>query len=252
MVEDPFETAFDAHSNEYRSRWDLDPSARQQRARVVSAVLATTSPGHRILDLGCGTGTDAAALARADRRVCGVDLSTGMLAQAERHTEGLPVELAQADLREPSTLPEGPFDAALSNFGVLNCIEISPLGAALADRLRPGAPFAAIWMSRWCLPEVASLIVRGHIRTAITRRSGTAQVADQQLPMGFPSHRAVARALQPHFELQTTQALGWAMPAPGSKTRRSLEFLGRIDRRLAYWPVIRSLGDHTLALFRRR
>ncbi|MEV6328958.1 class I SAM-dependent methyltransferase [Streptomyces sp. NPDC051909] len=44
------------------------------------------APGHRVLDIGCGTGRDAASLHRAGRTVTGADLSDAMLSYArERH-----------------------------------------------------------------------------------------------------------------------------------------------------------------------
>lgn len=67
--------------------------------------------GHRILDMGCGTGRHALELARRGYQVTGVDLSDGMLAQARRiaQAEGLEnVVFEQADATRYTT--DSPFD----------------------------------------------------------------------------------------------------------------------------------------------
>jgi SAM-dependent methyltransferase len=67
--------------------------------------------GARVLDVGCGQGRDALAIARRGHRVVGVDLSPNgirdMLAAAQ--AEGLAVEGIVADIT--GFAPEGVFDA---------------------------------------------------------------------------------------------------------------------------------------------
>jgi len=57
------------------------------------------APGSRILDLGCGTGRHSVELARLGFRLVGVDLSRGMLrqAQAAAHSASVAVDWIQAD-----------------------------------------------------------------------------------------------------------------------------------------------------------
>ncbi len=70
--------------------------------------------GQQILDVGCGTGDDARALARLVRpggRVVGLDSSEAMLAEARRRAEGLdlPLEYHLGDAQQLD-LPDGSFD----------------------------------------------------------------------------------------------------------------------------------------------
>ncbi len=94
-----------------------------------------------ILDLCCGTGEMAGALAEQGYRVTGIDGSEAMLGWARRIAPG--ATFRQADARQ-FTLAR-PVDAALSLFDSLNHI-VEPEGLAAAFRcvraaLKPGAPF---------------------------------------------------------------------------------------------------------------
>ncbi len=70
--------------------------------------------GSRILDLGCGTGRHTIGLAQAGYQMTGVDISTGMLAEARRAAlaAGVQVEWVQSDALLYQS--EARFDAALS------------------------------------------------------------------------------------------------------------------------------------------
>jgi 2-polyprenyl-3-methyl-5-hydroxy-6-metoxy-1,4-benzoquinol methylase len=71
------------------------------------------TPGSSILDMGCGTGRHAIELARRGYQVTGVDLSSGMLSQAEKaaNEANVKVEWVQSD----ATLfkSKKPLDAAI-------------------------------------------------------------------------------------------------------------------------------------------
>ena len=81
-------------------------------------------PGHRVLDIGCGTGRSSRDVARTvgpAGEVLGVDLSGRMVAEARRRaaSEGLEnVRFEQADA-QVHPFAEGEFDAVISNFGAM-------------------------------------------------------------------------------------------------------------------------------------
>jgi SAM-dependent methyltransferase len=93
---------------------------------------------HSVLDLGCGTGLMAAALAAYGYRVTGVDSSQAMLARARRLLGPEAVLIQRA---MPGLGVDGVFDAVISTFDALNYLPtpaFSATVAAVARLLRPG------------------------------------------------------------------------------------------------------------------
>src|SRR5690349_16387913 len=67
-----------------------------------------------ILELGCGTGNDAARLAGAGYSVTAIDLSGEAIEQAQAKFGSLASFLV-ADMAAPLPFPDGSFDAVMSN-----------------------------------------------------------------------------------------------------------------------------------------
>lgn len=82
--------------------WDTGaPPDAATHAGVVALVQARTAiSGETVLDVGCGTGTDAFALGEAGFRVIGIDYAAGMLARA-RASRAEPVATARLRACEP-------------------------------------------------------------------------------------------------------------------------------------------------------
>ena len=108
-------------------------------------------PGADVLDLGCGFGRVAAALAPRCRSVLGLDVSAGMVAEARRrHTDLSNVRFETTPGRDLSALPAGSFDLVLAvdSFPYLvqaGVAEAHVAGAARA--LRPGGALAVLNLS---------------------------------------------------------------------------------------------------------
>ena len=79
-------------------------------------VLAESAPGRRVLELGCGAGERAVALAAAGYEVTALDASGGALAEARRAAElaGVEVRWERADATADDGWPLETVDAALS------------------------------------------------------------------------------------------------------------------------------------------
>jgi SAM-dependent methyltransferase len=105
--------------------------------------LGVLEPGERVLDVGCGAGTDslvAAQMVAPDGRVTGIDMTPQMLAKARRAAGemGLDnVEFAEAEA-EQLPFPDESFDVIVSN-GVIDLIpDKDAVFSEFRRVLRPG------------------------------------------------------------------------------------------------------------------
>src|SRR5688572_7892814 len=109
--------AFDRLAETYDALWTNSAVGRVQRDQVWREIDAVFRPGDRVLDLGCGTGEDAAHLVSRGVNVHAIDPSPAMVRVALRRG-GFTAEVG--------TQPQGVYDGVLSNFGALNCVEDLP------------------------------------------------------------------------------------------------------------------------------
>jgi SAM-dependent methyltransferase len=105
------------------------------------AVIDRLAPaaGHRLIDIGCGTGATTIRLASlvAPGTVTGVDLSVAMLAAARSRAAVAGVDNAgfvECDVQSDD-IPSGPFDLAFSRFGVMFFSDPVAAFSRIADRL---------------------------------------------------------------------------------------------------------------------
>ncbi len=109
--------------------------------------------GQRWLDVACGQGYVAEALAREGAKVVGLDAAPSLIEAARRRTAAGPVasRLAwvAADARELGTAlsaagQPGPYDGAVCVMALMNIDPLGSLLSGLAEALRSGAPFVSV------------------------------------------------------------------------------------------------------------
>lgn len=118
----------------------LTPQATQAEAELVAASLGT-SPGAKLLDVGCGYGRHAMELAARGYHVVGLDLSTPLLVRGgeEAHRRGLTINFIRGDMRELDF--DGQFDGAyclFSTFGYFDDETNKKTAGNIARALKPG------------------------------------------------------------------------------------------------------------------
>ena len=99
--------------------------------------------GKRVLDLGCGTGHNAIALARAGAKVVAVDSSAEQVAEARAacEREGVKVELHHAPLAELAFIRADTIDVAVSAHGLAAERDIDRVFRQVDRVLRPERHF---------------------------------------------------------------------------------------------------------------
>jgi ubiquinone/menaquinone biosynthesis C-methylase UbiE len=260
--------AFDALAGIYDQSWTESELGRHQRQQVWHELQGVFPPGGRLLELGCGTGIDAAYLARAGLRIHAVDASSEMLRLAKARIGRLGLsEAVSFELRAIENLAQirdsGPFDGIYSNFGALNCVEDPyPVSRELARLLRPGGKLCLCLLGRFCLWETLWFLLHGEPRKSLRRFAGqdglsVFPASSPPFQVYYPSISTLKGILASHFDLLGFRSIGVLVPpsyaeAWARRHRRLLSGLAAVDRHAGRLPGLRATGDHRLVLFVRR
>src|ERR1700704_197405 len=115
--------AYDAIAAEYDEHVRGDDWMRQALHAHYLRVFRT---GDRVLDVGCGTGIDAIALARAGIRVLGIDGAPAVIERlhSKRSTAGVEalVDARVLTIQKLDELRDQPFDGLISAFASLSSL----------------------------------------------------------------------------------------------------------------------------------
>lgn len=114
---------------------------KRWKALLIRRVLRAAEPGARVLDVCCGTGDIAAALARKrpDAEVTGLDFSPAMLREAKKKGTGLNnLCWLQGDAMN-LPFPDNMFSAVCISFGLRNTADYGRVLEEMYRVARPGA-----------------------------------------------------------------------------------------------------------------
>lgn len=210
-VPSPCALAFDREAEDYDERFNSLAATQTIREWLWREMRSAFPPGSAILDIGCGTGDDAAALAEHGARVIGIDVSPAMIARA-RAKHGSRAEFRACDVRALD-LQEGArheFDGILSNFGALNCLDsLDPIRQIADCHLHAGGTLFLVLINRWYLRELARFELRRLHPSGSPVRCGDRQIAlHYHAPRhlrwpGYSLTRIVALASWSRADIQT-------------------------------------------------
>jgi ubiquinone/menaquinone biosynthesis methyltransferase len=167
----------------------------------------------KALDLACGTGDIAFALAGRGANVVGLDITHRMIelarAKAANHKPGQPSFLVGDMMALP--FPDASFDLITTGYGIRNVPEIAPAIAEMARVLRPGGLLLSLDFDRPSNPMTRAVYVGylslfgsllgwmlhrdpdtyRYIPASIVRYPGAARVAALMERYGFASCRVL-------------------------------------------------------------
>ncbi len=257
--------AFDGVASDYYRSNALNQTLRVMRQRMLAAIEAHVAPGGRIIDLGCGPGTDEETLARVGYAVTAIDWSPAMVDETRRRIarSGLEdrVRVRHLGIHELDQLSPESFDAACSNFGPLNCVTDLPGAARLiADRVRSGGVLIASVIGRVCPWEIGYYAWRRDWSRMTLRfardpvgvpLNGRTVWTNYYSPAQFEKTFAAAG-----FSRVSLRALGLCVPPPymdafAARHPALMTRLQRLEDRVGAWPGFRSWGDHFLIVLKK-
>jgi SAM-dependent methyltransferase len=261
----PAAIAFDAIAPHFDSRFSVWRSVAAQRRSVRTALLQAFPTRGHILELGGGTGEDAAFLAELGFHMLLTDPSPAMVAQAKAKLApvGSGAEIASGEEMEDFatrhlSMGGAMFDGAFSNFAPLNCVaDLGPVARGLAQLLKPGAAAMLVLFGTFCPGEMATEFLRGRPHLALRRcKRGevSARLAKHEFHVVYHRRAAILRAFAPWFVLEKRLGIGVTVPPSAaepwiSQQPRLLTAMETLDNILAR--PLASFGDHILYQFRR-
>jgi len=255
---------FDAAASLYDQEFDGHrPTVRLRQ--IMMKVFLRYFPIHSsLLELNCGTGTDAIALANHRMTVYATDDSPAMVSSAREKVSmaGLTSHIIvdRLSFDQLDQLRGKVFDGVYSNFGGLNCApDLSSIAADVSVLLKPGGFFVLCVMTDFSIWETTAFLLRLRWQSAFRRlrRDGVdARVHETTLRIYYHSPDSIRSAFEPWFELVEMGGLSVFTPPPGAaKTNRVLRpiipLLDLLDNAVYRWYPFRRIGDHCYIVMRR-
>jgi ubiquinone/menaquinone biosynthesis C-methylase UbiE len=151
--------------------YDLMADASEKPARQGGLKALELKPGHKVLEIGFGTGNeiiDLADLVGPSGLVAGIDISTGMLDVTRKklvvHAVKTPLDLRVGDARQ-LPWPDDTFDAVYTSF-TLELFPAADIAAVLAEAkrvLKPGGKVGVVSMATVKPGEKPSVLERAYV-----------------------------------------------------------------------------------------
>ncbi|MCW8922076.1 MAG: methyltransferase domain-containing protein [Gammaproteobacteria bacterium] len=164
------------------------PFFPQTASRLIEHLQLT--PEQHLLDVCCGTGAVSlkAAEALSHGRVLGIDLSSGMLQQAQAKAEAAGhsnTEFRQMDI-EALDLPAHSFDVATSSFGLFFIEDMAGALTGIASKVKPGGKVAITSFTGDAFAPMSDIFIKNFEATGRTvpplswQRLATRELIEEQ------------------------------------------------------------------------
>lgn len=254
--------AFSYTAEKYDAFAEGHPHLTRMRNKVYAHLERVLPTGARILELNCGTGTDAVELARRGFAIHATDIAPGMLERLRdkilQNKLSDQITYQQCSFTDLDQIQGAPYDAIFSNLGGLNCIaDLSPVIKQLPNVLRPNGIVTWVLMPPVCLWEMAE-IFRGHPRLAFRRfsRNGTnAHLEGLYFTVHYFTPKEVLQWFGDDYDCLAIEGLSVLTPTAESKNFAKLyprlyRTLSWLDDRVASLYPWRGWGDFFIITLR--
>ncbi len=258
-------SAFNAIAAGYDARDNQNPILQWMRSLVHGVYQKYILKGSSILELNAGTGVDAVFLADKGYKVLATDISDVMINEIQEKVKKqktkISIEAEALSFDEISTIAEKDFDAVVSNFGGLNCInEFSKLSGDLAAKLKPNGLFIAVVMNKLCPWEIFYYIVTLRFGEAFRRFRRNGIMADlngEKVLTYYFTPGEFAAAFSRNFTKVKLFSLGLKTPPPYllgiyNRLRPLVKLWMKLDEIFMGLPILNQMGDHFIIVMKKK
>lgn len=126
-------------------KYAKDPiSDLQSYNATLDRIKAILQPHHRVLEIGCGTGSTALQLADGVDRYIGTDVSSGMIAIAQGKLDGTTPDHLRFATHAAEDMPAAPHDVIMA----LNLLHLVPNMEEVLDRAYESLPSGGLLIAK--------------------------------------------------------------------------------------------------------
>lgn len=259
--------AFDSASEEYDFTIGANFINVWTRERSIAQVLGLARRDDVLLEIGCGTGTEAIRISRHVAGVVATDISPSMIALLERKISARKlgdkiqaIQLRAVDIREAKDrLPGGRARVAYSFNGALNCeLGVGDFPRELWEVMEPSGLFVCSVRNRLCLEEslVQAALLRFGSLAPRKLQPKMVSVGGMDIPAYYYYPWEFAAIFRPYFKVKKMTGLPAIVPPPYLndlyvKLRSRLKLLETADAALGSVFPFNTFGDQTLFVFQR-
>jgi len=257
--------SFDKIASGYDSRDDQNAILRWMRGVVHKIYLMNIPENGMVLELNAGTGTDALFLAGLGMRVYATDISEEMINVIKAKIKNEKAEskiIAEAfSFDEIDTITESGFDAVVSNFGGLNCInDFSKLSHDIGSKLNQNGKFIAVVMSKICPWEIFYYFLGLDFKNAFRRFNKKGVIADlngEKIQAYYFKPKEFGRFFRSDFNIEKIYTLGYFTPPPYligiyNRLKPLVKLFMKIDDSVNGLFPFNRFGDHFIIVMSKR
>lgn len=251
--------AFDSIASSYDSLFTVTEIGYLQRLQVYKYLeyFLKGSQVQNILDIGCGTGADAAWFANQGKNVYAIDQSKEMIQTClSKYGNQQNIKFIHADMLQMTEVLENKrFDLIFSNFGAVNCIDphlIKKFSDSLLSFLNAGGNILLIVMTDFCAWESVYYFIKGNF----SKWSGRKKMQSVSLQSGhvidtwFYNPQSLLHLMGHSFHKVSYYPIGLFVPPSyfekNKYVMRLLPFLSKLDSMLFSIKRAAFYSDHFL------
>ena len=253
---------FDLLAENYDVDFTETAIGRMQRSQVIKYLdsLEFKNQETKILEINCGTGTDALYFSKRGLTITATDISGKMVAIAAKKAamEQQKIRTLQCNMLDiGNVFKNEEFDLIFSNFGGLNCISPKDhqlFAEAIHHLLKPGGQLIGVIMPRFCLWDSFYFFSKLKFRSGVRRwyvKEMRITFKETSFPIWYYNPRKFSEFFNNKLKIRSIKPIGLFVPPSylnGFFSRHPwlLKVLGKMDSWVGNFSWFSAFADHYL------